>query len=324
MARRNTLNDYVYDPYNARQAPNDDQAGRVDPNDTGTSGPSDTGGGLTNDTQGNATTTPTTTTPSGSLKDTIWAILQKYDHTPAGLAAALPEIQRLYPNAKITGSKGDKLDLTAYGGKITDVITSAGTGGTGWQWDDGTGSTGTTSGTPMTVDPSYLQPWTQVFQPGADTQIPGVPDYPEFQGIGEFKAPTADSIYQDPAFKFRMDEGRRALENSKAAAGVLNSGGTLADVLNYGQQAASQEYSNIWNRDWSKYAQDWNNAYQMWSGNGTLANTKYNAAKDTANTNYSRQWQNYLTARDTFYQNQSNPWSKLYQAAGLGANSAGA
>ena len=60
-------------------------------------------------------------------------ILNLYPHTPAGLQAALPELQRVFgPHVTITGSKGDKLDFG--NGLVVDVIRSAGQGGLGWQW----------------------------------------------------------------------------------------------------------------------------------------------------------------------------------------------
>ena len=70
----------------------------------------------------------------------IGRVLQYYPNTPAGLKAALPELQQLIPGLTITGSKGDQLDFGNYvspeGIKVgvIDVIQSAGSGGTAWQW----------------------------------------------------------------------------------------------------------------------------------------------------------------------------------------------
>ena len=52
----------------------------------------------------------------------------------------------------------------------------------------------------------------------------------------------------DPGYAFRMREGQRALESSAAARGGLLSGGTGKALVNYGQQAGSQEYGNAYNR----------------------------------------------------------------------------
>ena len=80
------------------------------------------------------------------------------------------------------------------------------------------------------------------------------------------------------------------LENSAAARGVLNSGGTLYDITDTAGKLASQEYSNVWDR-----------AYNAWK-----------ERRDQA-------WQNFVEEKNTHYLNQSNPWAKLYQAASLGS-----
>lgn len=189
-------------------------------------------------------------------------------------------------------------------GQIVDIINRAGSGGNGFQWLTGDGEAGG-GGTPMAVDPSYLAPWEEA--PPSAGQIP------EFQGPGNFQAPTADSIYADPSYKFRQGEGERALENSAAARGVLNSGGTLSDIINYGQHAASQEYSNIFDRSFGVWNADWNNAL-----------TNFRAKKDVNDDTYSRAMDRYRLARENFYSNQDRPYDKLFRAASLGATAAAA
>lgn len=55
-------------------------------------------------------------------------------------------------------------------------------------------------------------------------------------------------MMQDPSYKFRLSEGLKALDRQAAARGGLISGGALKAAQRYGQEAASQEYGNIWNR----------------------------------------------------------------------------
>lgn len=62
----------------------------------------------------------------------VGRILSCYPHTPEGLRQALPEIQKLYPDAAILGSKGDKLSIPGVG--VIDVILASGEGGKAWQW----------------------------------------------------------------------------------------------------------------------------------------------------------------------------------------------
>jgi hypothetical protein len=52
----------------------------------------------------------------------------------------------------------------------------------------------------------------------------------------------------DPGYAFRMKEGQRAVESSAAARGGLLSGGAGKALVNYGQQAGSQEYGAAYNR----------------------------------------------------------------------------
>jgi hypothetical protein len=57
-----------------------------------------------------------------------------------------------------------------------------------------------------------------------------------------------DKFQQDPSYQFRQAEGLKALERSAAARGNLMSGSTLKGVQRFGQDLASQEYQNAFNR----------------------------------------------------------------------------
>jgi len=52
----------------------------------------------------------------------------------------------------------------------------------------------------------------------------------------------------DPGYEFRRSEGMRALEGSAAARGGLLSGGFAKKAMRYGQDYASNEYTNVYNR----------------------------------------------------------------------------
>lgn len=64
-------------------------------------------------------------------------------------------------------------------------------------------------------------------------------DYKTF-GMNQFQA--------DPGYAFRLAEGQKALERSAAAKGGLLSGATLKGIQRYGQDLASQEYQNAFQR----------------------------------------------------------------------------
>ena len=52
----------------------------------------------------------------------------------------------------------------------------------------------------------------------------------------------------DPGYEFRLGEGMRVLERGAAARGGLLSGGFARKAMRYGQDYASQEYTNVYNR----------------------------------------------------------------------------
>lgn len=83
------------------------------------------------------------------------------------------------------------------------------------------------------------QPWLQAGQIALNKLVPEATNYQNF-GMEQFK--------QDPGYAFRMSEGMKALENSAAARGGLLSGATMKGIQRYGQDMASQEYMNAFNR----------------------------------------------------------------------------
>ena len=75
-------------------------------------------------------------------------------------------------------------------------------------------------------------------------------DYMRGFNLSDFQA--------DPGYQFRMDEGQKALERSAAANGNLNSGATLKALSRYGQDYASNEYNNAYNRWNNDHTTTWN------------------------------------------------------------------
>lgn len=68
-------------------------------------------------------------------------------------------------------------------------------------------------------------------------------------GYGSLAKPFGMSDFQqDPGYAFRQAEGMKALERSAAARGSLLSGSTLKGIQRFGQDLASQEYQNAFNR----------------------------------------------------------------------------
>lgn len=101
-------------------------------------------------------------------------------------------------------------------------------------------------------------------------------------------------MVKDPGYQFRLSEGQRNLENSAASRGGLLSGNTLKATQKYGQDYASNEFTNIANR------------YGQLAGVGQATNNQLAATGQ----NYANAYgQNALAAgqaRATGYQNQAN------------------
>ena len=87
---------------------------------------------------------------------------------------------------------------------------------------------------------------------------------------------TGQDIYSDPSYQFRLQQGQDAIQSSAAAQGGLLSGATLKTLQNYGQESASQEYSNAYNR----FNADQTNRYNRLSN---LVGIGQNAAAQVGN-----------------------------------------
>ena len=70
-------------------------------------------------------------------------------------------------------------------------------------------------------------------------KLEGASDYTPF-GMAQFQA--------DPGYAFRLSEGMKTLERGAASRGNLMSGATMKGLQRYGQDLASQEYTNAFNR----------------------------------------------------------------------------
>lgn len=90
---------------------------------------------------------------------------------------------------------------------------------------------------------------------------------------GPFVLPTEAEAQKEPGYQFRLNQGAKALEQSAAARGLLNTGGTAKDLLQYGQNFASAEYQNVANRALQAYQTNYAGARDQYQ-------TRYDTAKD--------------------------------------------
>ena len=97
----------------------------------------------------------------------------------------------------------------------------------------------------------------RMYEEGVARQQPfyqaGVNALPEYvSGIGQggelVRGFTQADYQADPGYAFRLSEGQKALDRSAAARGGLISGSALKAAQRYGQDMASQEFGNAYNR----------------------------------------------------------------------------
>jgi hypothetical protein len=107
----------------------------------------------------------------------------------------------------------------------------------------------------------------------------GVSDNTKAQGYGSLSTPfNAQSMYNDPGYAFRLNEGIKALDRSAAARGGLLSGAQLKAVNRYGQEYAANEYGNAFNRQQLERASILNPLQSLSGQAQTSANTMSQAA----------------------------------------------
>jgi len=122
----------------------------------------------------------------------------------------------------------------AYGGPIYGRMGGGGIG-QGQYLINEDGPENVTSGGEVTRTPNP-----QAIEPGADGYVQPNENPGGIEGGFNFQT--------DPGYEFRLNEGQRVLERGAAAAGGLLSGGYGRRAIRYGQDYASNEYSNVYNR----------------------------------------------------------------------------
>ena len=94
----------------------------------------------------------------------------------------------------------------------------------------------------------------------------GIQNDPRMKWLADRGLISLDGKWEtDPGYLFRLGEGQKLLENSAAARGGLLSGQTGKALQQYGQNFASNEFGNIYDRYtrlWDDYANRSNQAFQ--------------------------------------------------------------
>lgn len=227
-------------------------------------------------------------TPEQGARDAAQTWLGR-DPTPAELAIAVGNPAGAVGYfANIAAGRGDPRALAATGRTAGTTTDTTGSGDTG----TGGGTTGASTGGPVGTG-QFL-----------DYYAWGGPRTPDLSWLSaapafnapQFQAPGAEGMFADPGYQFRLDQGRKALEQSAAGRGTLRTGGTLKDILGYGQNMASQEYGNVFNRALSAYTNNYNAARDAYAPQLATWERGQSAGQTAATQAFNRAWDAYSHA----------------------------
>jgi len=140
---------------------------------------------------------------------------------------------------------------------------------------------------------------------------PNSPDFGKYArdfGAADFET--------DPGYAFRLSEGMKALERTAAARGGLLSGSTLKGAQRFGQDLASQEYQNAYNRYQTNRANQLNPLMGYATGPGMSATAASSNAAQNFGTQTGQNLQDIGTARASGYLGSGNALSGALSTAG--------
>ena len=126
---------------------------------------------------------------------------------------------------------------------------------------------------------------------------------PNFNSL--MKTFTNEDFVKDPGYQFRLDEGQKALQRSAAARGGLLSGAALKATSRYGQDYASNEFQNAFNRDTTNKTNIFNRLASVSGVGQTAANQNSQNAMMTGN-NIAQNQIGAGNARASGYMGQAN------------------
>lgn len=144
---------------------------------------------------------------------------------------------------------------------------------------------------------------------------------------GTFAGPTAADLLQDPSYQFRFDQGIKGIQADKAATGVLNSAPTAKALLGYGQDFASQEFKNVWDRKLSTFNTNEDNRMKGYATNlmsqfSMPYDYAYQAAKDQQGSaqragefNYNGAYNTWVQQFQNWHTMNKDWWDRNWQVA---------
>lgn len=127
-----------------------------------------------------------------------------------------------------------------------------------------------------------------------------------------FVAPTLSEAQSEPGFEFAMQQGLKAMENSKAYLGTYRTGGTIKGLNDYARNMANQNYNDVFRRKGETYDRNRENAADSYVTNYgisrdvfdrhyTGARDEYSSRARAAELKFARDWDLYTYEGDEEY-----------------------
>lgn len=113
---------------------------------------------------------------------------------------------------------------------------------------------------------------------------------------------SGQDIYNDPSYKFRLDQGNKAMERQLSASGKYLTPAASLALQEYGQNMGSQEYQNAYNR----FNTDQTNLYNRLANLSGMGQTQSSQVIGAG--------QNYANAGSDIYTGQGNAITSAQQA----------
>lgn len=126
------------------------------------------------------------------------------------------------------------------------------------------------------VQQQNLQPYLQSGQQGLNQLNAALP------GLTQSFNPSDLQNY--PGYQFQLQQGNLAINNQNASRGLLNSGATLKDLVNYNQGLAGTTYNNAFNQYQTQQTNTFNKLAAV-AGIGQAATQQANSAAQNLGTN---------------------------------------
>lgn len=139
---------------------------------------------------------------------------------------------------------------------------------------------------------------------------------------GEFTAPDAEAMKQDPGYQFRLNEGGRNLDASAAARGTLRTGGHLKHFEKFTQDYASQEYEKAYRRAFETHGANESNRFNAYQANRANAYGNYVLNLQTMQFEWQQNNAGAMSQWAARYGMSQDELENLYRYAVLGQNAA--